>query len=67
MSEIKTDATTPKKSFFKGIKSEFGRIIWPDKDKVWKESVAVIASSLVLALIIAGIDYLIQLGLDSIL
>lgn len=67
MSETKTDAATPKKGFFKGIKSEYGRIIWPTKDKVWKESVAVIGVSVVLALVIAGMDFFIQIGLDAIL
>ncbi len=66
MAETKTD-TTPKKSFFKGLKAEFGRIIWPTKDNVWKESVAVIVVTVVLGLVIAGMDFLIQLGLDAIL
>ena len=53
--------------FFKGLKAEFGRIIWPDKDTVWKESAAVLAVSVILALVIAGMDFLIQIGLDAIL
>ncbi len=67
MAENKTTETTPKKSFFKGLKAEFGRIIWPNKDTVWKESAAVLAVSLILALVIAGMDFLIQIGLDAIL
>ncbi len=66
MAETKTD-TTPKKSFFKGLKAEFGRIIWPTKDTVWKESMVVIIVTVVLGLIIAGMDFLIQIGLDAIL
>ena len=51
MAETKTTETTPKKKgFFKGLKAEFGRIIWPDKDTVWKESAAVLAVSVILAL-----------------
>ena len=65
MAETKTTETTPKKKgFFKGLKAEFGRIIWPDKDTVWKESAAVLAVSVILALVIAGMDFLIQIGLE---
>ncbi len=68
MAETKTTETTPKKKgFFKGLKAEFGRIIWPDKDTVWKESAVVLAVSVILALVIAGMDFLIQIGLDAIL
>lgn len=68
MAETKTTETTPKKKgFFKGLKAEFSRIIWPDKDTVWKESAAVLAVSVILALVIAGMDFLIQIGLDAIL
>ena len=68
MAETKTTETTPKKKgFFKGLKAEFGRIIWPDKDTVWKESAAVLAVSVILARVIAGMDFLIQIGLDAIL
>ena len=66
MEDKKTEAT-PKKSFFKGIKSEFSRIIWPDKDTVLKETGVVVVTTIVLGLIIAGIDFLIQIGLDAIL
>lgn len=62
----KTEAT-PKKSFFKGLKAEFGRIVWADKEKVQKETVAVLVTTVILALVIAGMDFLIQLGLEAIL
>ena len=58
-----TNEAAPKKDF----KAEFGRIIWPEKDKVKKETIAVLVVTLVLALIIAGMDSLIQLGLEAIL
>ena len=40
----------PKKSFFKGVKSEFSKIIWPSKDALIKESAAVIVISVILGL-----------------
>ncbi|MBE5937384.1 MAG: preprotein translocase subunit SecE [Lachnospiraceae bacterium] len=66
MEEKKKEAT-PKKSFFKSVKSEFSRIIWPAKDKLIKETGVVVIATLVLGVIIAALDFLIQIGLDAIL
>ncbi|MFQ8839603.1 MAG: preprotein translocase subunit SecE [Clostridium fessum] len=46
----------PKKSFWKGLKAEYKRIIWPDKETVTKQTGAVIAVSVALGLIIAALD-----------
>ena len=50
--------------FWKGVKAEFRKIIWPERDNLVKESVAVIASTAILGLIISlldmGIQYLIE-------
>ena len=62
----KTAVKAPKKSWFKGMKSEFKKIIWPDKATLGKESVAVIVISAVLALIIALIDAVVKYGLGFI-
>ena len=56
-----------KKSFFKGLKTEFGKIIWPDRKTVGKQTVAVIACSIALGLIIALLDLIIKFGLSFIL
>ncbi len=55
---------TQKKSWFKGIKSEFKKIIWPDKQTLAKETVAVVSVSVALGAIIAVIDFIIQNGID---
>ncbi len=34
-----------KKGFFKGVKAEFSKILWPKKEDVAKETVAVVAVS----------------------
>lgn len=57
----------PKKSFFKGLKIEFKKIVWPDKETVGKQTVAVLAASIVLGLIIAILDFIIKFGLSFIL
>lgn len=51
-------------SFFKGVKSEFKKIIWPDKKATLKQSVAVVAISVVVGVIIAIIDYIAKCGVN---
>lgn len=56
-----------KKSFFKGLKSEFSKIVWPDKETVKKQTIAVVSASIALGLIIAILDFVIKFGLSFIL
>ncbi|HIX16296.1 MAG TPA: preprotein translocase subunit SecE [Candidatus Hungatella pullicola] len=56
-----------KKSFFKGLKAEFKKIVWPDRQTVTKQTVAVLAVSIALGLIIAILDLIITFGLSFIL
>ena len=53
-----------KPSFFKGVKTEFKKISWPDRDSLLKQSVAVVCISVVLGAVIAVLDFLIQYGVD---
>ena len=53
-----------KKSWFKGLKAEFRKIIWPDKETRAKQTAAVVSVSVVLGAIIAVIDFLVQNGVD---
>lgn len=55
-----------KVSFFKGVKAEFNKITWPDRDTLIKESVAVVCISAVLAALIALFDTAIQYGINFI-
>lgn len=59
----KTDKA-PKKSWFEGLKSEFKKIIWPEKKTLGKQTVAVVAVSCVLGVIITIIDVIVQYGID---
>ena len=52
------------KRFGEGLKSEFGKIIWPEPETVGKQSTAVIIISVLLALIIVLIDMVVQQGVD---
>ena len=56
----------PKKSWFKGLASEFKKIQWENRKSVVKQTIAVISVSVVVGLIIALIDWLIQNGVDFI-
>ena len=61
MEKAKGSENAPKKSFFKGVKAEFKKIIWPDKMTVTKQTSAVLVVSIILGVIIKLIDMLIQL------
>ena len=52
--------------FFKGVKSEFKKITWPDKKDTFKQSVAVVSISVVVGVIIALLDHFIQVGVNFI-
>ena len=54
----------PKTSWFSGLKAEFQKIIWPEKQSVIRQTVAVLAVSVVTGLIIALLDWGIQQGVD---
>ena len=51
-------------SFFKGVKTEYKKISWPDRQSTLKQSVVVVIISVVLGVLIAVLDYLIQYGVN---
>ena len=55
---------TPKTSWYKGLKAEFKKIIWPDKKSLTKQTIAVVSTSVALALIIKLLDMLMTYGID---
>ena len=56
-----------KNSFFKGVKSEFKKIIWPTKETVVSETGAVVFFGVVLGVLIAIIDAIIKAGLGLVI
>lgn len=64
MSESVSTEKAPKKSFFKGVQSEFKKIIWPEKTAVCRQTVAVLIISVILGAVIKVIDMFIQYGLN---
>ena len=60
----KTEKKSGLKDFFKGVKTEFKKISWPDKTTLLKQSVVVITISIVLGLLITFMDTVIQYGVN---
>lgn len=58
-----TTEKAPKRSWFKGLKSEFKKIVWPDKETLAKQSVAVIIVTIILGVIISILDFIIEFGI----
>lgn len=59
-----TPKTGKLEGFFNGVKAEFKKIIWPDKQSLLKQSVAVVCISVVLGLIITLLDTILQYGIN---
>ena len=67
MGETVSNEKAPKKDFIKGLKAEFKKIIWPDKKTLTKQTIAVVAWSVVLGVVIAVLDLVIKFGLNIII
>ena len=57
----------PKTSWFSGLKTEFSKIFWPDRKSLVRQTIAVVSVSVVVGLIIAVLDWMIQYGVDFLL
>lgn len=62
-----TSSPALKRSWFQGLKAEFGKIVWPTRASLGRQSVVVVVVAVILGFIIAGIDYLIQNGMSFII
>ena len=47
-----------------GVRSEFNKIIWPTRDDIQKETTAVVVVGVLLGVLIAMIDFIVQHGVD---
>lgn len=56
--------TGNKPGFFDGVKTEFKKITWPDKQSLTRQTIAVVAVSLVLGVIITILDFIVQYGVN---
>ena len=55
------------RGWWEGVKAEFRKIIWPTRDDLIKKTGTVTIVSIVLGVIIAILDFLIQNGIDRLL
>lgn len=61
MTDAEKKVKTP---FFKGVKTEFKKISWPDKSALVKQSIAIVTISVIVGLIITLFDTIIQYGVN---
>lgn len=61
--ENKSGSKFDMKKILFNLKSEYNRIIWPDKDSLIKRTIAVFASSVSLGVLIAIVDMIVKFGL----
>ena len=54
----------PAQSWSDGLKAEFNKIIWPNKDDLVKQTVAVTVVSVILGALITVIDSVVQYGIN---
>ena len=67
MGETKNAPKAQKTSWFKGMKAEFKKIVWPDQKSLTKQTIAVVSVSVVLALIIKILAIVMTFGIDRLL
>lgn len=54
--EAEKKQKAPKKNWTKGLQAEFKKIVWPDKQTLVKQTVAVVSITALLGVFIAVID-----------
>ena len=54
--EAEKKQKAPKKNRWKGLQTEFKKLIWPDKQTLVKQTVAVVSITAVVGVLIAVID-----------
>ena len=60
----KSAGGSQKKSWFHGLQSEFKKIIWPDRKTLTKQTIAVVVTSAILAIVISLMDAAILEGVN---
>ena len=64
MGENSKNDKVPAQSWSDGLKAEFNKIIWPNKDDLVKQTVAVTVVSVILGALITVIDSVVQYGIN---
>lgn len=61
------DKTSKKSSWFKGLKAEFKKIVWPSRVDVSKQTTVVIVFSTILCIVLALVDWVMKQGINLII
>ena len=64
MGNSSSEEKASKPKFFDGVKAEFKKVTWPDRDLLLRQSVAVVGVSIVLGGVIAILDMILQYAVD---
>ncbi len=56
MSKDKAAGNSQKKSWFQGVKAEFNKIVWTDRNTLAKQTVVVVVVTAILSVIISVMD-----------
>ena len=54
-------------SFLQGVKTEFKKIVWPGREQVFKQAVAVVIVAFVIGIVIALLDAAFGAGLNALM
>ena len=52
------------KGWFRGLRAEFNKITWPDRETLTRETTTVTVVSIILGVIIATLDMILQYGIS---
>lgn len=63
---MESKKTSGAKGFIEGLKAEYNKIVFPTRENLTKETFATIVVSLVIGLLIAGLDLIMRTGLNFI-
>lgn len=58
------DNTSKKTSWFKSLKAEFKKIVWPSRSDVSKQTAVVIVFSAILCIVLALVDWGMKQGIN---
>ncbi|MBR2275121.1 MAG: preprotein translocase subunit SecE [Lachnospiraceae bacterium] len=53
--------------WFKGLKAEFNKIAWETRENVTKQTISVVVVSVIVGIIIAVLDMILQYGIDFVI
>ena len=58
--KIENKQLSKKSGFFKGVQTEWKKIVWPTKKQLINYSIAVILISIITSMVIGGLDFVLR-------